>query len=296
MYNNRMKKSTSANLILIAVSAMWGLTFPLIYNAVAFISPGEFVAARIILASLVIAPFVIMRLVRINRLLIIGSIVLAILNTATYIFQSQGLTTIPASRSAFITGICVVIVPLLMPLFRLGKPDAIAYSSVAVCLVGLYILTGANLRHLNMGDFWTFDCAITYALYIILIQIMSSRVKDYSLLCFLQISLSIPLALPFAQNLHIGILANKSVLIALVFCAVFATVLSLYLQGRFQQYTTAAKAALIFSLEPIFATIFAYFINHTAITLYTVVGGVLILMSVLLRDVWLMFNSRGVYN
>jgi drug/metabolite transporter (DMT)-like permease len=280
-----MNKTIQANLILITVTAMWGLTFPLIHNAVAYVSPGLFVAMRMILASLALLPFVLLRFRLVNRRLVIGCSILALLNTATYLFQSKGLMTIPASRSAFITGVSVVLVPLLMPLFRLGKPDLIASVSVLFCVVGLYILTGANIHELSPGDLWTLACAVCYAFYIIVMQIMSARATDYLLLCFFQVFFSIAFALPFAGQVEAGYVLHTTVIIALLFCSLFATSLSIYLQGRYQQYTTASKTALIFTLEPVFATIFAYFINGVVITSHVIFGGIVILLSIVLREV-----------
>ncbi|MBX9705128.1 MAG: DMT family transporter [Gammaproteobacteria bacterium] len=285
-----MKKSTIANLMLVGVTAMWGLTFPLIHSALSDINPGLFVVLRLSVAALVIVPFVCFRLTKVNTVLLLGCLALALLNTGTYLFQTQGLLTVPASRSAFITGLSVVMVPLFMPFFRQffpsTKPDLIAYISVAVCLVGLYILTGANLRQLSIGDLWTFGCAVCYALYIIVMQIMSVRERDFALLCFYQIFFCVPFTLPFAHAMPAAQLLQWPVITAVVFCAVFATSLSIYLQSRYQRDTTATKTALIFALEPVFATIFAYFLNDSAITLSTLIGGILILLSIVLRDVW----------
>lgn len=281
--------------MLVGVTAMWGLTFPLIHTALADINPGLFVVLRLSIAALVIVPFIFFRLTKVSTVLILGCLALALLNTGTYLFQTQGLLTIPASRSAFITGLSVVMVPLFMPFFRpffhSAKPDFMVYLSVAVCLIGLYILTGANLRQLSVGDLWTFGCAVCYALYIIVMQIMSVRERDFALLCFYQIFLCVPFALPFAHAMPVAQLLQWPIITAVVFCAVFATSLSIYLQSRYQRDTTATKTALIFALEPVFATMFAYFLNSSAITLSTVVGGVLILLSIVLRDIWVVIAA-----
>lgn len=287
-----MKKSTIANLMLVGVTAMWGLTFPLIHSALVEINPGLFVTLRLAVAALVIVPFVFFRLTKVSTVLILGCLALALLNTGTYLFQTQGLLTIPASRSAFITGLSVVMVPLFMPFFRLGKPDLLAYLSVVVCLIGLYILTGADLHQLSVGDLWTFGCAVCYALYIIVMQMMSIRERDFALLCFYQIFLCIPFAIPFAHDMPSAQLLQWPIITAVVFCAVFATSLSIYLQSRYQRDTTATKTALIFALEPVFATIFAYFLNHSAITIGTLVGGILIMLSIVLRDVWVVIAAQ----
>lgn len=273
------------NLILVVVTAMWGLTFPLIENAVSLVSPGFFVAIRMLIALLSVLPLLFFYWRETTKFLLWGSLALGLLNTATYIFQSEGLLTIPSSRSAFITGINVVLVPILMPLFGLGRPDRIAMVSVLICLAGLYILTGHNLQGLSIGDLWTFGCAVTYALFVIIMQIMSARVKNHSLLCFYQILFSIPLALPFVGPMNFSAIMQGPVVMALIFCSLFATSLAIYLQARVQQYTTATNTALIFTLEPVFATIFAYYINGAAITLDTIIGGILIIFSILLREI-----------
>lgn len=281
-----MRISTLATLLLVLVTAMWGLTFPLIHSALQFISPGTFVSVRMIVAMLVLLPFVIFRFKNINQFLLLGCVALALLNTATYIFQTKGLTTITAPRSAFITGMSVILVPLFMPLFRMGNPSKVVLLSVIVCLTGLYILTGANLHHLAIGDLFTFAAAISYALFVIVMQIMSTRVKDYLLLCFFQIAFSVPFAVPFMGATSMTLIQQPVVIISLLFCAVFATNLSIYLQGKYQQHITATKTALIFALEPVFATLFSYFINNTIITFNTLLGGALILLSILLPDSW----------
>ena len=277
-----MRKRFIAELYLILVALMWGLTFPLILEAVRHIPPSLFVALRFFVAFFIFLPFLYFGHYSglSNKKVLWAGIIIGVLNLFTYLFQSMGLETIPASRSAFITGSNIVMVPLLMPLFRLGWPRKIEWLSVIVALVGLYILTGSNLAQLSSGDWWTLGCALAAALTVIAIQWFSMQGLPPFLVAFYQVffialvSIGIAINDPWSQAL-----LSPSVIIAVGFCAVFATCLVFYLQMRYQGDTSASRAALIYALEPVFATIFALWINHADLTKNTILGGGLVFLS-----------------
>ena len=90
----------------------------------------------------------------------------------------------------------------------------------------------------------------------------------------------------FAWQSDFQIVWDKDVIMAMVYCCALATILVLYLQIRFQKDTTATSAALIFSLEPVFASVIAYAFNNEALTSRMVLGGVLILFSIIIPEFW----------
>lgn len=271
----------TANLYLIFITLIWGLTFPLIRVALVHVDPYLFVSTRFFLAALLLLPFIFRKLTNTNYRILGSSLLIGALNGITYISQTVGLQTIPASRSAFITGVSVILVPLFSPFFKLGALKIMDLFSSAICLAGLYILTGANLEKITTGDLWTLLCALSCALQIVYIQYVIPRVNQYQILTFYQLLFTIPLALIFTPFHTYPTLFYPNVLIALIFCSVFATTVAYFVQAKYQPQTTAAKAALIFSLEPVFATIFGYFLNEEIITFHTMVGGVLILFSLI---------------
>ncbi len=279
-----MKLSLKASLMLALCAAVWGLTFPLIANAMKFINPSLFVTLRVMLAAIVFLPFIISRLRYTNKYILWGGVTIGLLTSLTYIFQSIGLMTLPSARSAFITGTNIVFVPLLMPLFRLGYPTLWGSISALLGLLGLYILTGANLAGLSSGDYWTLGCALAYALLVLCMQWFTLRIQEYRLFAFMQIIFTIPFAAIATHSIDWQSLAHPQVIIALVVCALFATCLVFYWQTKYQQHINPAKAALIFALEPVFATFFAFIINGEKITLDTMIGGGLILFSIVLAD------------
>ena len=190
-----MKRSLKADGALVLVTITWGITFPVILNSVRFTDPFWFVVMRALIASLVLLPFVFKQLFKSNRRLIIAGIWLGLFNGGTYVCQSIGLETISSASSAFITGTSVVIVPLLLPFFGLGLPRRIDIAGCFLALIGLYILTGANLHDISLGELWTLGGALFYAFTIVYLQRASSQTSEITLLTFYQIFFVIPWAL-----------------------------------------------------------------------------------------------------
>tara|TARA_R110000868_G_scaffold410505_4_gene698812 strand:+ start:43697 stop:44560 length:864 start_codon:yes stop_codon:yes gene_type:complete len=279
-----MKLENKAILILIFVTAMWGLTFPLIHNAMQDIGPFAFVFVRMVLATIGFLPFVFKRFRNTNSLLFWGGLLLAILNTVTYLFQSEGLETISASRSAFITGTNVILVPLLAPLFRFGRPKIYEVIAALFCMLGLYILTGESVSHISVGDIWTFGCALLYALTILTLQIISKRCKDNTLLGFYLTAFGMLVPAAFLYHSDFQHVFSPAVIIALLFCAFIATALVNYLMTHYQQHVSVTKVAVIYALEPVFATVFSVLIEHEHLNYQIYVGGGVIFFSILLPD------------
>ncbi len=276
------KLETKSTLILIAVTAVWGLTFPLIESAVDYISPTAFVLVRMIIASIGFLPFIYKRFWQTNYLLIWGGLVLACLNAVTYLFQTEGLQTIPASRSAFITGFNVVLVPLLAPLFRLGIPKGIEITAAILCLIGLYILTGANLHHLSIGDLWSLACAISYALLVVSLQVILKYTTENLLLSFYATLFGVLIPLLFLPRFNGAELLHWQVILALFFCALIATSFVTYLMACYQQHIQVTRVAIIYALEPVFATVFAFLLYHQSLGINTILGGMIIFISIIL--------------
>lgn len=276
------EKTYKAYFFLIVVTLFWGVTFPLIRDALPYVNASTFVFARFVLASLLFLPIILFRFRRPNKTLLAASLVLAVLNSAVFLFQTIGLETITAPRSAFITGSSVLIVPFLLPLLKLGRPRFLDILSALICLLGLYVLTGANIHGLSRGDFWTLACAACYAFAVIFVQWITPKLKSYSQITFYQILLGVPIMGLAASGESFHGLLHYQVAGALIFCALFATVIAFYLQMKYQQHIPAPKAALIYTLEPVFASLFAYLINNDHITQQTLLGGAIILMSLLM--------------
>lgn len=279
-----MQKSTKALIALISVTVMWGLTFPLIKNAVVDIDPSAFVVLRMVVATLVMLPFVLHRFHKTTVFMLLGGLAIGVLSSVIYITQSIGLETTSSANSAFITAASVILVPFLSLLFNTGRPRLIDFIAASVTLFGIFILTGASLTTITVGDWWTLACATTYALFIIALQRITQKPLDLFLLVFYQVLFTIPLPLAVSFYKHSHYVLSTPVIIAVLFCAIFATCVTFYMQSAFQKYTTVTKAALIYTFEPVFAATFAIWVNGEKITHYTVMGGLLVFIGFLLAE------------
>ena len=279
-----MRISSKAVIALLGVTVMWGLTFPLIKNAVADIQPTAFVVLRLLVAALVMLPFVWKRLGKTTASLLLGGVILGLLNSLIYVAQSIGLKTTSSANSAFITAFSVIFVPLLSPLFRTGRPTGVDLLAGCFALLGIFILTGASFSNITHGDLWTLGCALFYALFVIFLQRTTKKGHDILLLVFYQIVFAIPLPLILSFTLHAHYVFDRSIWIAVIFCALFATCITFYLQNAFQKYISVSKAVIIYAFEPVFATIFAYIINKERISVDTIIGGVLVFSGFLISE------------
>lgn len=276
-----------ADLALVLVSVFWGVTFPLIRGAMEQLTPVQFVAWRFTLAALAFLPLVLAsRQARASLRSVVGpGLLLGLIAGLSYFTQTWGLQTVPAGRAAFITALNVVIVPLLAPLFRAGRPTPLDFIAAIIATGGLYLMTVGEEglgSGLGTGDFWVLTCATSYAVYLLVLQRVLRTERNAVALAFAQIA-----AIALIADVFLGIGGavriplTAWVLAALIFCATLATVATFWLQARFQGQTTAQRAALIFALEPVFATAFAWMLLGETMGWIGGLGAVLVLGAVL---------------
>ena len=280
-------KSTSlfADLLLLFVTLCWGVTFPLIEDAVRYVSPSVFVAVRFFIAALFLLPFAVKyKRLLLNPEVLWAGICLGFFNAICYFTQTIGMAYVTSAQGAFITGMSVVIVPFVLPIFSVGRPQLKDIVCSLICLLGLYVLIGGHLASLNVGALWILGCAFAVALSIVYLQKVSQHTASLELLVFYQILFTAVFVSPFTVGESFFHIYFSSVIVAILFCALIATSLALFLQAKYQRHTTASRAAMIYCFEPIFATIFGLFINGEAITASIFFGGFLILMGVLLSE------------
>ncbi|MDO8954643.1 MAG: DMT family transporter [Gammaproteobacteria bacterium] len=280
-----MNSFFKADLYLLITTLIWGATFPLIQNALAYIDPSWFVTIRFIFASLFLLPWIFVDLHKTNKQLLIGGTILGVLNAGAFMLQTMGLKTVDASTTAFISSTSVIIVPFLLPFFMLGKAKKIDILCSMICLGGLYELTSSHVTHFSLGEILVLGSAVCSALGIVSLQRISRAGNNLPLLAFYQILFVVPISGVFAwhHSPHIPYF-NNTIVLALGYCSLLATALALFLQTTFQRRTSATHAAIIYSLEPVFASLFAWGFNGEHIGKNIVFGGCLIICSIILAE------------
>lgn len=281
-------KPLIADLALVLVAFFWGVTFTVVKQALSDILPFGFLFLRFSLAVLIILPAIIYTN-RFRSLPWKAGILAGLALTLGYSAQTIGLQYTAASKSAFITGLAVVMVPIFVAIFERKWLNKTSLFAVVIAVAGLYLLTNPEGSEFNRGDAWTLLCAVGFALHLVVIDYYARRV-DYFGLFFLQILVVAALTGLFAPFEGAGMLSmggnlTGNVLFAVIITAIFATAVAFFLQNWAQQTTPATRAALIFTLEPVFAALTAYVFLSERLGISGTIGGALILSAIILAEV-----------
>jgi drug/metabolite transporter (DMT)-like permease len=287
-----MKTETKAIFALFAVTIAWGLTFPLIKASSNEISSGLFVALRFLISATIFLPMIIKEKIHHTYRLFKIAITFGSLEGASYLFQTIGLKTIDSSESAFITAFSVVLIPFLSPLFKLDKIRSNGIIASIICLLGIFILSGASFSNIKAGCIWTLGCATAYALSVVYLSYEMRRfdsdkivLNNTRILVFLQILFGIPIPLVSTAVDKNILTFSPIVIVALLFCAA-STIFCYLIQTNYQKKINMNKVAVIYAFEPIFATFFGRVINGEAIYLHTILGGSLVIISFLIIELF----------
>jgi drug/metabolite transporter (DMT)-like permease len=280
-----------AELALVFCTLLWGSTFVVVKNSLDHSSVFVFLALRFSLAGIVMATFrpQVFRVLR--REEIFAGVRLGSFMFCGYAFQTAGLRYTTASNSGFITGSSVVLVPLILALFWGKRVTLWVYFGTIAAAAGLYFLTVpvAGVAHLNRGDVLTFFAAMSYAVHIILVG-EYAREHSAAALSVLQVLACAGMAWLTAlgadairwqpMRLH----STSQLWIGIAVCAVFATAVAFSLQLWAQQFTTPSHAAIIFTLEPVFAVITSYLVLGERLGLRSIAGAGLVLAGILAAE------------
>ena len=281
--NTRFK----AEMTLLGVVIIWGYTFPVIKNVLELIPPFTFLTYRFLLASSVIFLIFQKKLKRITLQTVSKGFLLGIFLFIGYFGQTVGTQFTTATKTAFITGISVVLVPLFSFFWVREKLRLNSLLGVLLATIGLFLMnSNGELYLLNKGDALIFLCAVGFALYIVAVHVYTKE-YDYVQLVFIQLVtvflMSFLMSLLFEREaLHFSY--NLPVLWAIVVTGIFATAFALYLQNRFQQYSSPTKIAIIFSTEPVFGALFSHLILGETIGVFGVIGGIAIFIGMLIAQ------------
>lgn len=246
-----------APLSLLAVTAVWGLTFVQVKDAVAAYTLFGFLAVRFAIATATLAPPALRRLRPLGRGGWAAGGVLGALLAAGYVLQTAGLERTTVSSAGFVTGMYVVLTPVLaLVLFRIASPLA-AWVGVGLSVGGLALLSGGGAGD-PAGDALVLGGAAAFALQIVVLE-RFAPLYDALALTFVELLVSAAAFGAAALALgELGIPTGASVWAALLVTGILASALAFLVQTWAQRHTTATRAALLFAAEPVFAGAFGY--------------------------------------
>ncbi|QNB47564.1 EamA family transporter [Thermanaerosceptrum fracticalcis] len=275
-----------ADLLLLGVAATWGATFITVKNALGGISPFVFITIRFTLAFLFLLLIYRPEKELLKRRNLRAGVIIGLFLFGGYAFQTVGLQYTSAANAGFITGLSVVLVPLLSIFISKKYPNLYVLGGALAASLGLGLMTLDEHLSFHPGDLLILLCAVSFALHIITIGIFAPH-QDTTILTVTQIGfvalLSLILTFFLPQETW-QITWRKDLWIALGLTAIPATSLAILIQNRVQQYTSPARTAIIFATEPVFGAFFAWYFGGEILTGQAVWGAALVLTGMLLAE------------
>jgi len=284
--------SLRADLALVGIAAIWGFTFPAIQLALRDVGPLSFISLRFGLAAAALAVVFRRRAFRLTRAGLVYSCALGICLSAGTVLQTLGLLHTTASRSAFITALYVVLVPIIGLATIRVRPRSSSLLAVAVACVGLYEITAPQGGGFNPGDLLTVACSFAFGIHIVIAEVAAPRC-DVVALTFWQVLVSAvfsSLAMVSTEVPHFALTPWS--IGATAVAGLLATALAFCVQMWAQRETSSTHVALIFAAEPVFAALFARLIQQERMGANGLIGGALILAAILLSEVGARPRSR----
>lgn len=266
-------------ILLILVNVISATTFPLTKDIVSSLSPSALIVSRFVIAAGVFT----LNLRNINALLFRDGTVLGLLLFFFLAIETVALKTIPANRAAFIGSLNALIVPLLGWLSgqRVLLRSFLA-AGVAVIGIGVMFWEGGEL---GIGDLLMFVDAFVYAAYILFLERVASRHPTLTLTSVQLLFIAL-----------VGVLWNNTQILnefeairqhwgAILYLGLLATAAVIWLQTLAQQWVSSDETALLYTLEPLFATIFSFWLLGEHLGIRGLIGAILVLVALFLSQI-----------
>lgn len=285
-----MTNQRRAEIYLLLSTVIWGSTFVIVKSVLDENSPLWYTAFRWILSTVILGLLFFKRVRTISKATVLRGTILGLLLYVGFALQTVGLQTTSASKSAFITGMLVVFTPIVHYLsqhvLRLRQKSLMLGNLFGVLCAagGLYLMTSPIGSAFISGDVLTLVAAFLFACYIVYLDVVSDE-PDKMQLTLVQFAVCSILGFASAAGLEdIHVVVTAGFVAALLYLSIFATIIAMAVQIRYQGETTPTRAAVIFSLEPVVAGIFAYVIRGEDIGEAGIAGAALIVIGLLLSE------------
>lgn len=265
---------------LLGVAAAWGLAFVVMKDAIERQSVNNFLFTRFSLAVVVmvlIRPQVIKKF---NKDLLLRGSMAGVFLGFGYIFQTLGLERTGAAITGFITGLYVVLTPLLASFILKERIGGFVWLCIFIATIGLALLSVQGFS-VGFGEMLVLMSAIFFAAHIIALSKWSPGRDVYAMTV---VQLTICALMAGIASIPEGYAPppDRGVWAVVVFTAVFATAVAFIIQTWSQAHISATKVAVILTMEVVFAALFAVIFGGEVLTLQVLLGGLLVLLAMYL--------------
>jgi drug/metabolite transporter (DMT)-like permease len=293
------KSSLKYELLLLLMSIIWGSTFVAQQIGMAKgVGPMTYNGLRFLLGCLSLLPVILWRKKYVapseenSKLPVLGSLFAGLFLFGAASFQQIGLQYTTSANSGFITGFYILFVPLLGLFFRQKVPRSL-WVAIPICLVGFYLLSVTSEFKISKGDVLTLACALLWACQILVIDHVASK-GDSLQIAALQFGLCAVLSVLSGLVFeHCTLAQLKAASGAIAYGGLMSVGIGFTLQVICQKRCPPAPAAIIMSLEAVFAAIAGYLVLSQELTVRAIIGCVLIFVGVVMAQVLPLLRRTG---
>jgi drug/metabolite transporter (DMT)-like permease len=250
---------SKADRYLIAITVIWGSTFSVTKFALDDLSPLFLQGTRFALAAVMVGIYTFRDIRTSSRSALKAGLILGLLLGGGFALQTVGLVYTTASKAGFLTGTMVVFTPLFQVAIERRMPSRANMLGVVIVATGLFLFTMPGEASFNIGDALVLGCAVIFALYIVFLDVFTRDGFQREIVFYQFVVTAVmgfTLSPLFSEAPPVW---NVDSFAAVFYLALFASTIAIFLQSRYQRETTPTRAAIIFSLEPVFAAVIALF-------------------------------------
>jgi drug/metabolite transporter (DMT)-like permease len=297
LQNGQMK----SNLLLLLTAVIWGFAFVAQRAAMEFIGPFTFNTARFTLGSLSLIPLLLINqkkkfgkekfLPLSDKKLLYGGLAAGTVLFLGATFQQGGLVYTDAGKAGFITGFYIILVPIL-GLFVKQKTSLLTWIGATVAILGLYFLSVNETFDVNIGDILVLIGAFFWAIQILVIGFYSNKVDPFQL-AFTQFVVCAGfsfIAALIAEKIILQNILNAS--LPILYAGIFSVGIAFTIQVVAQRDAHPANAAIIMSLEAVFAVLGGWMILNESIPIRGIIGCLLMLIGMILSQLYLLKRNK----
>jgi drug/metabolite transporter (DMT)-like permease len=278
-----VNRERAAEAGLIGVACVWGLTFVMVQDAIEKLPTMAFLGYRFMAAAVLVALIFRRPLRELSAAGWRVGLLMGVFLTAGYVFQTFGLEHTSASNAGFITGLFVVITPLLGAAVLRARIGGVAWAAAAVSAVGLYLLSGTH--GVNEGDALVLGCAVAFSAHILATD-RGAAGHHVGALLVVQLGLCGVICLAVGGALgDLQAPRGGDVWSALLVTAIVASAIGFFVQTYAQRHAPPARTALILASEPAFAGLFGFALNDERLSLLAWSGAALIMAAIVAVEV-----------
>lgn len=281
--------SRVANMLLLLAGAIWGMAFVAQSTAMDDVGPMIFVGLRFVIASLLLAPLAVFEArkakKKLPKIAYFHFVLTGMMLYAALALQQVGLLSTTVTNSGVLTGLYVILTPIIALLLFRQKPHFIVWPAVILTFLGIILLSGGALTSFTDGDFLTILCAVASAFQLIFVGKYAVQYQRPMTFCFVQfgaialVGTGIGLIFdPFSLDII------KPALPEILYVGIFSSAVTFTLQAVAQRYTTAPQAAIFMSTEVLFAALFAAIFLSERVALIGYFGCLIIFVAMVLTE------------